>query len=133
VQKYIRELKKWKKDKRQVLEIRQKLNPLIKKENELNRNIRNLVLSIESKAFGILGKRESLREPMSNVSISDSETIDRSYIAVGNVIRKSLTAKEWTLHTQEYLKEESVLNTYLQVDSTEIRSEERRVGEVIRQ
>src|SRR5699024_11521798 len=101
VQKYIRELKKWKKDKRQVLEIRQKLNPLIKKENELNRNIRNLVLSIESKAFGILNKRESLREPMSNVSISDSEPIDRSYIAVGNVIRKSLTAdpKEWTLHT----------------------------------
>lgn len=120
VQKYKRHLNNPKRDRSKDQGIRQKLNPLIKKENELNRNIRNLVLSIESKAFGILGKRESLREPMSNVSISDSEPINRSYIAVGNVIRKSLTAKEWTLHTQEYLKEDSVLNTYLQVDSTEI-------------
>lgn len=120
VQKYKRHLNNPKRDRSKDQGIRQKLNPLIKKENELNRNIKNLVLSIESKAFGILGKRESLREPMSNVSISDSEPINRSYIAVGNVIRKSLTAKEWTLHTQEYLKEDSVLNTYLQVDSTEI-------------
>lgn len=122
VQKYKRHLNNPKRDRSKDHGIRQKLNPLIKKENELNRNIKNLVLSIETKAFGILSKKASLREPMSNVSISDSELIDRSYIAVGNVIRKSLTAdpKEWTLHTQEYLKKDSVLNTYLQVDSTEI-------------
>src|SRR5690606_35892349 len=120
VQKYKRHLNNPKRDRSKDHGIRQKLNPLIKNENDLNSDIENLLKSVESKAFGILGKRESLREPMSNVSISDSETIDRSYIAVGNVIRKSLTAKEWTLHTQEYLKEDSVLNTYLQVDSTEI-------------
>ncbi len=120
IQKYKGQLANRKRDRSKDQGIREKLNPLIKKENVLNRNIGNLLKSVESKAFGILSKRESLREPMSNVSISDSEAIDRSYIAVGNVIRKSLTAKEWTLHTQEYLKEESVLNTYLQVNSTEI-------------
>lgn len=122
VQKYKRHLNNPKRDRSKDHGIRQKLNPLIKNENDLNSDIENLLKSVESKAFGILNKRESLREPMSNVSISDSEPIDGSYIAVGNVIRKSLTAdpKEWTLHTQEYLKEESVLNTYLQVDSTEI-------------
>lgn len=74
----------------------------------IKRVIENFTKEVEQQAFSIPDK-PVLRQPASNLMISDSCAVGKECIAVANVTRRSLNRKvtEWDLHSQEYIKPET--------------------------
>lgn len=98
------------------------LESLIKTEKNVIKNVDKLLNECEKEAFGILEDKAVLRQPASNLKISDSTGVSFSDNAeCGGVKRRTLKVdtKDWVLHTQEYIKSGVTFNTCLQISNAE--------------
>ena len=90
-------------------------------EKEVQNELNDFLKKSEKSAFGILGNKEMLRQPASNLKISDSVPVSfADNIEVSDVHRKTLKSdvQDWVLHTQEYVKSEVNFDVVLQISDS---------------
>ncbi len=90
--------------------------------NKVQKSLNSFLSESEKSAFNILDSKEMLRQPASNLKISDSVPVSfADNVEVSDVHRKTLKSdvKDWVLHTQEYVKPEVNFDVVLQISDSE--------------
>lgn len=90
--------------------------------NKVQKSLNSFLSESEKSAFNILNSKEMLRQPASNLKISDSVPVSfADNIEVSDVHRKTLKSdvKDWVLHTQEYVKPEVNFDVVFQISDSE--------------
>lgn len=89
---------------------------------EVQKELNYFLNKSEKSAFNILNSKGMLRQPASNLKISDSVPVSFvDNVEVSDVHRKTLKSnvQDWVLHTQEYVKPEVNFDVVLQISDSE--------------
>lgn len=114
-----KQLKKEKK-RQQKKEIKRKIDRSQKRRND---DIAKFERDIQKEAFGISDQQQPgmLRQPASNLSLSDSETLTSDSIQVACIMRRSLSQKvnDWELASQEYIRPGIICTSSIRINTTD--------------
>jgi CRISPR-associated protein Csm5 len=93
---------------------------LLNESRRIKKILVDFTKQVEQQAFSIVEK-SVLRQPASNLVISDSCAVGKERLAIANVSRRSLNPKveEWDLHTQEYIKPDTIFSFVCSISSVE--------------